>query len=60
MNYISVVAVKQSDIDEDSKIIIHLKNYVLKENKHTYYICENKNCSLPINDMDEFIKKIRE
>jgi uncharacterized protein YyaL (SSP411 family) len=56
----SVVAVKQSDIDETSKIIKHLKNYILKENKHTYYICENKNCSLPINDIDEFIKKIRE
>ncbi len=56
----SVVAVKQSEVEEASKIIKHLKNYVLKDKKPTYYICENKNCSLPINDINELVKKICE
>lgn len=56
----SVVAVKQSEAEETSNIIKYLKDYNLKNNKPTYYICENKNCTLPINDIDELIKKIRE
>lgn len=57
---ISVVAVKQSEVQETSNIIKYLKNYVLKDNKTTFYICKNKNCSLPINEIDELVKKIYE
>ncbi len=28
-----------------------IRNYELVENKDTFYICENKNCSLPFNDV---------
>lgn len=56
----SVVAVKQSDVEENSKLINYLKDYKLKDNKPTYYICKNKNCSLPITDMDELLKIINE
>lgn len=56
----SVVAVKQSDVEETSKFINYLKDYKVKDNKTTYYICKNKNCSLPITDIDELLKIINE
>lgn len=56
----SVVVVKQSEVEETSKIIQQLKNYMLKNEKSTYYVCRNKNCSLPINDIDELVRKINE
>nr|WP_300094996.1 thioredoxin domain-containing protein [Sedimentibacter sp.] len=56
----SVVAVKQSYVEETSKFINYLKDYKLKDNKTTYYICKNKNCSLPITDIDELLKIINE
>ncbi len=54
----SVIAVNKSDIDEASEIISFIKNYDLKDNKTAYYVCENRECSLPIKNIKDFEKAL--
>jgi len=54
----SLLAVNKSDINEMEQIIKVIKNYNIKDDKTTYYICENKECSLPITDINELEKII--
>lgn len=54
----TLIAVNKSDINEMDEIIEFIKNYNLKDDKTTYYICENKECSLPITDINELEKII--
>jgi len=49
----NVVAIKYSDLNELGEVIKYIKDYKLKDNKTTYYICKNKSCSLPITDLEE-------
>ena len=55
----ALIAVNKSDINEMEVVIEFIKNYNLKDDKTTYYICENKECSLPITDIKELEKILK-
>ncbi|MDW5298966.1 MAG: thioredoxin domain-containing protein [Sedimentibacter sp.] len=54
----SVVAVKYSELEKVGKIIPYIKNYTMKNDSTTYYICQNKNCSLPITQLTELMNNL--
>jgi len=51
----SVVAVKYSELEKVGELIPYIKSYTMKNDSTTYYICQNKNCSLPITKLAELI-----
>lgn len=55
----TVVAFTYKDTDNVSKHIGYIKNYSMVNNKTTFYICKNKNCSLPITNFDEVKKELK-
>lgn len=52
----SILAVNLKEIEEAKEFIESIKNYKTVEGKTTFYICENKNCSLPITNRVELEK----
>lgn len=54
----AIIAVSKNEIEELCEIAPFIKGYDLKDNKTTYYICENKECSLPFTDVNELIKAL--
>jgi len=50
-----IIAVSKDDIEELSEVVQFIKNYDLRDNKTTFYICENKECSLPSTNVNELI-----
>jgi hypothetical protein len=54
----AVIAVSKNEIEELCEIAPFIKGYDLKDNKSTYYICENRECSLPFTDVNELIKAL--
>jgi len=55
----SIVAIKQSEIEKAGELINHITNYKIVNDSSTFYVCQNKNCSLPITDMDELINELK-
>ncbi|MBP1925581.1 uncharacterized protein YyaL (SSP411 family) [Sedimentibacter acidaminivorans] len=53
-----VVVLEKTELDEASEVIEFIKNYNLKDDKSTYYICVNKECELPITNFAELEKKL--
>ncbi|MDD2494428.1 MAG: thioredoxin domain-containing protein [Tissierellia bacterium] len=54
----SVIALCKNEIEELSEVVPFIKGYDLKDSKTTYYICENKECSLPFTNINELIKAL--
>lgn len=54
----AVVAVNKSELDRVAEVIEFIKNYNLKDDKSTYYICVNRECTLPITSIEELGKKL--
>ncbi|MEL7646559.1 MAG: thioredoxin domain-containing protein [Sedimentibacter sp.] len=54
----SVVALKNQDVKSAADVIKYVKDYSMKGGKTTYYVCRNKNCSLPITDAAELEKEL--
>lgn len=52
----STVAVCRDEVEELSEAIEFIKNYDLKDGKTTYYVCENRECSLPFTNIEELLK----
>lgn len=52
----TIVVVDYDDLKEVGNTIEFIKDYKLKNNKTTFYICENRECSLPITDINELVK----
>lgn len=54
-----VVAVKYEELEQVGELIHYIKNYKLKNDSSTFYVCQNKNCSLPITDINELINELK-
>nr|WP_312578597.1 thioredoxin domain-containing protein [Sedimentibacter sp.] len=53
-----VLAVDRTEFDEVEKVIGFIKNYNLKDDKSTYYVCVNRECTLPITNISELEKNL--
>jgi uncharacterized protein YyaL (SSP411 family) len=56
---LNIIAVFESDLASLSEAIDYIKYYKLVHGKTTYYICKNKECSLPYTDIDDAIKAVK-
>ena len=54
----SMLAVYKNEMGEFSEDVEFIKGYDLKDDKTTYYICENKECSLPVTREEDLIKAL--
>jgi len=55
----AIVAVNKSELNEVEEVIRFIKNYNLKDDKSTYYICVNRECTLPITNITELEKRLK-
>lgn len=51
-----IVVVKDENYRKE--FIPYLSNYELRDNKTTYYICQNNSCTQPFNDIEELKKSL--
>lgn len=54
----AVIALNKNEREELSEVTEFIKDYDLKDDKTTYYICENKECSLPFTNVDELLRTL--
>jgi uncharacterized protein YyaL (SSP411 family) len=52
----TVVLIDNSNKKEDEFFFPYEKDYILRNNKTTVYICEDYKCLLPTSDLDEVAK----
>jgi len=55
----ALLAVNKTEIEEVEEVVEFINNYNLKDDKTTFYICENKECSLPITNINELDKLLK-
>jgi hypothetical protein len=55
-----IILITDDNSNELKTNIEYLKNYILKDNKPTVYICHDFQCENTINDFQEFKKRIDE
>ncbi len=54
----TVAAVKYTSLEEMEGTIDYIGDYKLVDGKTTFYVCRNKNCSLPFNDFNKLKEEI--
>ena len=52
-NFIPNATFLAKKYNEENTIIGFLNNYILKDDKTSYYVCQSNSCSQPINDLQK-------
>jgi len=56
----TIVLVKELENDKQiDQIAEYVKDYGLKNNQTTYYVCENNACSAPVTTLDDLMEKLQ-
>lgn len=49
----TVIAIRYYELERSGELFEFIRDYKLIDNKTTFYVCENKDCSMPFNDISK-------